>query len=265
MINRLPEKDIPLQGTGVLVTRAREQADTMIRGLEALGAHVYHIPAINIEPVENPEGLRMALENLGSYDALIFTSVNGVEIFVRRLREAGLNAVDLPPAICVGPGTASAWKDVGGLVGAVPDTFSAEGILAELDPDLRRRSYLVLRPGVVQTDLGTALRKREALVDEVILYNTASGSEEEDHLMDLLDRDKIAVATFMSPSSIRGIKEILGGVESLRSVICLCIGPTTARAARDAGLSDVYYPDEYTVEGMLRMLPSLLEGKGKRR
>jgi uroporphyrinogen III methyltransferase/synthase len=258
MNDRQSAKKKPLRGIGVLVTRARDQAGPMIRGLEALGADVYQAPTIHIEPTESPEGLAKALGQIQSYDSLIFTSVNGVEIFSRHLKDAGLHPAELPPAICVGSKTADAWRKCGGRVGVLPASFTGEGILSGLDPDLGGRSFLILRPEVVKTDLGAGVRKRGGHADEMVLYRTVAKKGGAGFLRDLLDRNAIQVATFTSPSSIKGISEILGGVEPLRSVLCLCIGPTTAQAASAEGLSNIHFPEEHTVEGMLRLLPTLL-------
>lgn len=257
--------DRPLHDIGVLVTRAKDQAGPMIRELEAMGAKVYHIPAIGIEPIEAPEGLMTALENVRSYDALVFTSANGVEIFTEHLAAAGLKSEDLPPAVCVGPATAAAWSDAGGRVESIPEEFSGEGILSRLDPDLEDKSYLILRPAAVRADLGSVLRERGARVDEVILYRTESSRSDGDRLIDLLDRGRIDIVTFTSPSAIKGISEVLGGMDRLVSVVSLCIGPATARAAEEKGLRDIHHPGEYTVDGMLRMLPSLVKGRDKGR
>jgi uroporphyrinogen-III synthase len=44
----------------------------------------------------------------------------------------------------------------------------------------------------------------------------------------------------------------------LRPVLVVCIGPVTAEAAAEAGLSDLLIPDEYTIDGMVQQLKSAL-------
>jgi len=262
----LPElKSKPLNGIGILVTRAEDQAAEMIGRLENLGATVYPFPVIVIKPISRPAGLKTVLDNLISYDRMIFTSVNGVKIFADHLSRAGISPSGAPEAICVGPRTAEAWEATGGRVSEIPQCFSGEGIVDLLGDDLTGHSYLVLRPEDVKTDLGTSLTNRGARADQLILYKTETNRGDYSSLRRLLDDGAIEVITFTSPSSVEGLIQILGDIEVLKSKICLCIGPTTAEKASEAGLDRVYHPEEFTVEGMLQLLPALIEGGDERR
>src|SRR2546422_11628991 len=64
----------PLLGRRIAVTRAREQADELVRALEALGAAVVAAPMIRIQPLADLAPLRAALARLPSYAWVIFTS-----------------------------------------------------------------------------------------------------------------------------------------------------------------------------------------------
>ena len=248
-----------LKGIGVLVTRSRGQASEMVRKLEDMGAVVFHIPAIAIIPVPEPAGLPEVLSRVLSYDALIFTSSNGVEIFSDHLRAAGMSPSDLPGAVCVGPRTAAAWERAGGRTIKFPEHFSGSGIPDLLGKDLTGKSFLILRPEVVKSELGPVLAHRGAAIDEVILYRTVGNRAGGSKLEKLLDQNSIGVVTFTSPSSVHAIMGLLDDEVSIRSILCLCIGKTTATAAREAGFVNVHHPEDYTVDGMLRMLPGLFK------
>ena len=69
----------PLEGTRILIGRARHQAGSLSSQLRAQGAQVLEIPFIEIRKPRNFEPLDTALKNLKDYDWLILTSVNGVE------------------------------------------------------------------------------------------------------------------------------------------------------------------------------------------
>src|SRR5579859_6960339 len=81
-----------LQGVRILVTRSRDQAGSMTRALEELGAEVKAIPTIEILPPQSYQPLDRALEHSNKYHWLILTSVNGVRAMARRAEKA---AVDL--------------------------------------------------------------------------------------------------------------------------------------------------------------------------
>ncbi len=257
-------RTLSLEGVGILITRAAEQSEGMSRALEELGATSFVLPTIQCIPFRDPAGLNIALEKISSYEALIFTSVNGVRFFVNHLREARMDMNLIPPAVCVGPRTAEAWRVEGGRVFTVPDEYTGEMILDTLGEDLSGKIYLILRPETVRTELGEALRDAGAVVDEIVLYKTQSIDTGRDELKQLLAHNSIDIITFTSPSSVQGLAHLLGSLREVREIPCICVGPTTAVVAEQEGMKKVFYPEEYTVDGMLRMLPTLI-GEGSER
>ena len=276
-------EDQPLAGISVLVTRAREQSAGLMKDLTARGADVTVIPAVSISPLPEPEGLARAITQVDTYDNIVFTSTNGVAFTLGLLERENINPQDFPPALCVGEKTASVWKDAGGRVGAVPEQYTAEALLATLGEDLAGRSFLVMRPEVVKTELGQALSLRGAAVDEIVIYRTAVPDEGSRAVQELLAAGKPDAILFASPSAIEGIMEMAGrraegkgretegegrevqgegrrteGEENINDRIlkipAICIGPTTARAAEEAGFIEVYFPNEHTAEGMVNEL-----------
>jgi len=82
-----------LEGTTVVVTRARAQAGALARLLEDAGAEVLAFPTIEIANPESFEALDEAIRNLEVYDWLVLTSANAVERFFARLWDADMDAV----------------------------------------------------------------------------------------------------------------------------------------------------------------------------
>jgi uroporphyrinogen-III synthase len=80
----------PLTKVRVLVGRARHQASALSAELRKLGAEVLEIPFIEIRKPRSFRPLDSALRNLGSYDWLILTSVNGVEAMWDRMEKVHL-------------------------------------------------------------------------------------------------------------------------------------------------------------------------------
>jgi len=79
----------PLFGKRIVVTRSRAQASDLVAALEALGADVLVFPTIKIIPPVSYAPLDRAIENIGGYRWIVFTSVNGVEAFFNRLFHLG--------------------------------------------------------------------------------------------------------------------------------------------------------------------------------
>ena len=68
----------PLEGRRVLVTRRKEQSSTLVERLEAQGATVLAVPAIEVAPPEDTRPLDEALKGVQRFHGLILTSPNAV-------------------------------------------------------------------------------------------------------------------------------------------------------------------------------------------
>ena len=119
----------PLDGRTVMITRAEAQAAEFAAELERDGARVAVCPTIEIVEPESYEPLDEAISNLYGYDWLIFTSVNGVDSFMRRFEAAGrdVSEIDELRVCAIGTATADLLRDVSVHVDVVPDDFKAEG------------------------------------------------------------------------------------------------------------------------------------------
>ncbi len=273
-------EDQPLAGISVLVTRAREQSAGLVDDLTSKGARVTVIPAVSISQVLEPEGFDSAMARIGLYENIVFTSVNGVAYTLELLSGKGFGPWDLPPALCVGEKTANAWEEAGGEVAAVPERYTAEALLEVLGEDLGGRSFLIMRPEVVKTELGKQMSERGAEIEEIVIYRTATPEEGADALGELMAGGEPDVVLFASPSAIEGILKMAvqrptsnvqrksvaegeeqgegrraeGGEKNILDIPVICIGPTTAKAAEEAGFTEIYFPDEHTAEGMVNEL-----------
>jgi uroporphyrinogen III methyltransferase/synthase len=118
----------PMFGHRILVTR---EHSTGFEVLEELGAEIIEFPTIEIMPPENYEELDKAIEKIGEYHWLIFTSANGVRYFLKRFFEKGKDIRDLKGIkICaIGTKTEAEINKYGIRVDLVPDEFNAEGLI----------------------------------------------------------------------------------------------------------------------------------------
>src|SRR5260221_11363306 len=107
-------------GVRVIVTRPEGQEEPLASRLRGLGHEVVLSPLTRIEPLgDGPI-------ELGNYDWLLVTSVNGAAELARRARGRPHNVA------AIGPGTAAALEQHGIRVDLVPDVSTQEGLLAEL-------------------------------------------------------------------------------------------------------------------------------------
>ncbi|HYE66124.1 MAG TPA: uroporphyrinogen-III synthase [Pyrinomonadaceae bacterium] len=256
----------PLAGRTIIITRARTQAAEFAAELERLGARVIHCPTIEITEPESYGPLDDAIENLYGYDWLIFTSVNGVDYFLRRLKERGRDVSELDDLrVCaIGNATAERLSEAQVHVDLVPEQFKAEGVFDALlryvggSEQLRGQNFLIPRAAVARDYLPRALEEAGARADVVAAYRTVRPhTSERGRVEALLAGGAVDCITFTSSSTVINFAQLfdttdLGGI--LKGVTVACIGDVTASTAAEYGLVTEIQPDEYTIPALIRAI-----------
>jgi uroporphyrinogen III methyltransferase/synthase len=256
-------EDRPLFGRRVVVTRPRAQAGPQIQSLRDLGAEVVAFPTIRVEPIAESVEIAAMLEAVEAYDLIVLTSVNGVECFFDRLRDAGKDARCLLRAtvVAIGPKTAAACRSRGVAPDVVPKTFVAEGVLEALDDRLRAGGRALAGARIL---IPRALEAREVLpeafvaagatVDVTPLYETVIEDHDSDEVAAVADADYVSFTSASSAHNFAALlrRDGLGG--ALARVRAVSIGPVTTEAVREEGMQVVVEATEYTVEGLVAAL-----------
>ena len=249
-----------VRGKRILITRAREQSSEFATRLRDLGAEVIEFPTIEIVPPLSWEGLDQAIDQLKSYDWIIFTSANGVNFFFERLRERGKDCY-LPSSLkvcAIGPATAYQLRDRGIQVDYTPKEFIAEAILEGFKQiAVKGRRILLARAREARDVLPQGLRKMSAEVDVVVAYQTVKPKGGSRRLKKLLRDGVIDVITFTSSSTVNHFAELLKKEDLkklLDGIAIACIGPITARTAKKCGMRVQIQPKQYTIPGLTQAI-----------
>ena len=246
----------PLSGRRIVVTRARAQASDFAAALEALGAEVVQFPTIRIAPAADPEPLRQAAARAGSFDWIVFTSVNGVERFWYELVQQNCDARSLGGVrVCaIGPATAAELERRGIRADVVPDEYVAEAAVQALAAadDLKGRRILLPRADIARAVLPEQLRERGAEVVEVDAYTTVQDGSGADGVRRLIAQGAVDLVTFTASSTVTHYTDLLG--TGLGGAKVASIGPITSRTARERGLAVDVEAEEYTIPGLVRAI-----------
>lgn len=246
----------PLSGRRIVVTRARAQASDFAAALEALGAEVVQFPTIRIVPPADEAPLLRAAAECGSYDWIVFTSVNGVERFWHALSGQGRDARALGGVrVCaIGPATAAELERRGIVPDVVPDEFVAEAAVQALDAadELAGRRILLPRADVARAVLPEQLRALGATVDEVAAYTTVQDGADAERVRGLFQRGEVDVVTFTASSTVRNFVDLVGADVGRAAVAS--IGPITSGTARELGLAVDVEAAEYTIPGLVQAI-----------
>lgn len=160
----------PLSGLKVLVTRPRDQANSLAQKIKKAGGEPILFPLLDIAPVADEPALHQQLARLAQCDLAIFISPNSVRYGMTAIAATGGK---LPAQIAtIGKGSAQALSDFGIKNILVPTAqFDSEGLLAL--PELNRVTHqkiMILRGDGGRELLGDTLKARGATVEYVECY-----------------------------------------------------------------------------------------------
>ncbi len=245
----------------ILVTRPRAQADEFMQGLREAGFDPIPFAVIEIRPMENNPDLDRALANLGSYDWIVFTSVNGATAVLSRMPEG----TKLPRVAAIGPKTAEILRKRGVAPEFVPKEYVAESILPGLG-DVKGKRVLLPRAEIARKALPDVICAAGGMADEIAVYQTLPGESDAVGLAAI--RQGIDWITFTSPSTVENFGEIvrrarLDPLQLPGQPRIACIGPITEKAARDAGFAVALVAKDYTTEGLIRALQTAKNAPGE--
>jgi uroporphyrinogen III methyltransferase/synthase len=248
----------PLFGQRVVVTRARAQAGELSRELETLGAEVFEFPTIEIQAPDDFGPLDGAIRELDYFDWIVFTSVNGVEAFVERLRYHGLDLRSVPQrakVAAIGPATAHRVEEAGLRVDVTPEEYRAEALIEALeDGPLTGKRVLIPRAKVAREILPEKLREAGAEVVVPPAYESVPSSEGKGRLEELLESGEINCVTFTASSTVENFVRAFGeevAARLLSRTRVACIGPITAETARKYNIGVDVEAGEYTIPGLV--------------
>lgn len=250
----------PLFGKRIVVTRARKQASDMVKKLSALGAQCLEYPAIRIAPAEDMTRVDTCIQGIGTFDWLVFTSVNGVEVFFRRLHGLGKDtrALGHLKTAAIGPATAAKMGENGLFADIVPESYRAESVVAAFaGRNVSGKKVLLPRAAGARPVLPEELAKMGAEVEEVLAYRAVPDTEDTETLIENLRGKNIDMVTFTSSSTVTHFKALLPDDEFERlvsGVTIAAIGPVTAETARKKGFSVHITAAEFTIDGLCRAI-----------
>jgi uroporphyrinogen-III synthase len=230
----------------VLVTRPEGAGAALTAGIEARGYEALTLPVLRVAPIS------VALPALADYDAMAFTSANGVRAFADQSAERRL------PAYVVGTATAAAAGDAGfhdiRLAG-----LDATALAAQLKADFPTNAAVLHLSGRhIAQDLARLLAGSPVTVARLAVYETIA---EESLSTDLVDRLYVCTITYVTLLSARTAREFgtlmarSGLAHRIESATALCLSAAVAEAALGLPWKSIATAPYPTVEALLDLLP----------
>jgi uroporphyrinogen III methyltransferase/synthase len=249
----------PLFGQRIVVTRTREQASELSRQLLELGAEVLEIPTIKTVPPDDKHSLVEALQGIGEYDWVIFTSPNGVTAFFDCFFKAfeDVRALGNLRFAAVGPATAAKLKELHLRVDAMPEQYVASKVAAAVKAveSIENVRILLARAQVANAELTKTLEDLGAIVDDVAFYKTVSETEDLTGAASKLEEHGADWITFTSSSTVEHFHSrfgLPGLLKRFPHTRLASIGPETSKAIEALGLKPTVEARPHSIAGLVQ-------------
>ncbi len=228
----------------VILLRSPEDPDPYVQAFKEVGFRAVCKPVLDFDfPNKGP--LRERLRTPDQYGGVVATSPRAGSALHRVFDHEGTTHTQWEgrPAYAVGPKTADEFRKLSFDVRAQRAGTAAElaDQIAETEPEM---PLLFLCGNRRRDDLPDGLREAGIPFEELVVYETRPRTN-----LSLPPPGDGTWLAFFSPS---GLEAVQGGVgRSLAEYRCAAIGPTTATALEEAGLSPIAVATSPSPEGLV--------------
>lgn len=255
-----------LAGKRIVITRAVAQSEALARELSGRGAIPIVVPLVSFAEPEDCAPLDKAIKQLEQFDWMILTSAQAVRAVAQRAEDLK-RPLDRPDSkllvACVGPVTAEAARKANLRVELVAGTHNGVALANELESRLTGAKVFLPRSDRANPDLPIALKRHGAQVAEVIAYRTLRPAEEDRSSLNNIVQGETDAVLFFSPSAVHHFAELCGA-EQLRQlqdkIAITAVGPVTAKALREAGVTHGLMAQDTTAASVLEALEQHFAG-----
>ena len=246
----------PLSGKRIVVTRTRKQAGALTNQLRALGADVFELPTIKIEPPTDLREFAELVQVAHIYDWIVFTSPNGVDAFFEIFYKLYDDAREIGGAkiAAIGPATAQRVRDYHLHVDLQPEEFVAEAVVRHFQKlgGIENLRILLARAEKARDVLPRELSKLGAIVDEAFAYRTVPETRDLTGARQRLLEEGADLITFASSSTVENFLAL--GLPWPKGMRIASIGPITSKTAADHGLKIDIEARRHDIEGLVEAI-----------
>lgn len=241
----------PLKNKTVAVTGTHKLSAKLGRELMSLGARINRIDYLSVKEYRQNEQLDKALSNVNNYNYIVLTSMNGAEIFIKKLRALKVDVRKLCNIkfAVIGSGTAGILEKYGIFADIIPKVYTSADLGNLLaDTVNKNERVLILRAENGSKELTEILSRNNIIYDDVKTYDIQSESKSEGGI---ITSDYI---TFASSSGVNAFFE--SGYTVAENTKIVCIGEITAKALHKYNIADYKIAKTKDVVGIINTIIS---------
>ena len=219
----------PLSGSGIVITRPKDQAQTLSQSIQAAGGEAFYFPLIEITGLDDYSTFEQTIAQLDQFDWVIFISSNAVQNAMPRIAKFWPS---LPPTCrfaAIGPVTAEALKEAGVAQVLTPQNrFDSESLLAlETMQHMQGKKVLIVRGVGGRELLAKTLEARGAEVQFAECYQRINPQNNLDFLLSLARKNACHAIVITSSEAMQHYLTMLESLSKadyhLLQTVSICV------------------------------------------
>ncbi|WP_107839492.1 uroporphyrinogen-III synthase [Metasolibacillus meyeri] len=236
---------LPLEGKTIYVT-GTQAVQTIAQLVAQYGGEVQAFPLIAVQACESEDDAKW-LQQLPTYDWLIFTSQNAVTSFVEKTKRLSIHVTNR--IAVVGVKTKQELERHGFVVDFMPTIYSADVFVKEFPQVAGDAHCLFLRGNLAKSTIRDALHCEEWTVYETV-PTTAYVQAFKESLLKAVE----PIVVFASPSAVRVYAENIVPTIGWHEVTVASIGHITTAVLQEYGAHVAVQPQVYTMQAVIEQL-----------
>jgi uroporphyrinogen III methyltransferase/synthase len=250
----------PLFGRRIIVAPSRYDPSVVSGRLRDLGAHVAEVPRPAIARLDLSL-LRAEIEEIATYDWIVFSTPDAVAIFWEQLVLSGRDTRALANAkiACVDPATAVALLDRGITVDATQSRFDPTALIDEFSEraDIPGALMLYVAEDATAEPFARDLEQSGAAVTSLALYREVPVEKRLERFRRAMAERHSDLVVAMSPLAAEDYIRA-AGEHATSSVLAAAYDSATAQILRDAGIDVTIEPPRPGADALIESIRSAL-------
>ena len=221
-----------LENKIIISTRPLSADDSIKRNLIEKGARVLDFPMIEISPIKLSEGTREVLQQIATFQWIVFTSKNGVDCFFKLLNQLSINtdAVAQLKIAVVGKKTLEEVVKNKCTPYLLSKGTTSSDLLNDLVEKAEPTDRILLVQGELADDTLEQGLENVAFPTRLNVYQTLYPRMHSKELIQCIRRNEYDIILFTSPSGFEQFKKIMPETILAADFRSACIGRTTEKA-----------------------------------
>ncbi|MGV3484626.1 MAG: uroporphyrinogen-III C-methyltransferase [Planctomycetaceae bacterium] len=244
----------PLFGKTVLITRSEQQSSELSGPLSELGATIAEQPAIEIGPPESWREVDSLIQQIASYDYLVFSSRNGVESFFDRLLALGGDLRSLAPVklAVVGKRTADKLAEYRLVPDIIPSEYTAAALAERLIPLAQGKRFASIRASRGPDNLAPLLQSAGGDVSHVVAYSHRDVAAADPSIVAAMSRGEIDWVTVTSAAIAKSLVRLFG--DALGNTKLASLSPAITQLLAELGYRAAAEASEATMQSLVEAI-----------